>query len=151
MTDSGPHRIFRELDHTADLRVEIFGHSEEDLFQNAVRTLYSLLGLPVTACTGSSQEGSLMFSGLDREDILVQLLGELLYSAVSEKKRFFPERWAFRKDREDRSESLLLEGTWRSLGTAFTGWKNDIKAVTYHDARIRRGPDGYTATVVMDL
>jgi len=153
MTVSDRNVIFRELNHAGDLRVEIFGKTEEELFQNAVRSLYSLLGLPEISMSAPPPPASspLVFSGMDREDVLVQLLGELLFVAVTEKRRWIPGKCTSGIPRDSRSLSLVVEGTWKDFPPESTEWKTEIKAVTYHDTKIVKQPAGYVATVVMDL
>ena len=85
--------FFKELDHTADLGVEIYGQDVEDLFRNAVHALYVLLGFPETTDDTLVRSGqTLKVEGQDQEDALVRLLGDLLYRADVEKERFFPEK-----------------------------------------------------------
>jgi SHS2 domain-containing protein len=153
MTVSDRNGIFRELNHAGDLRVEIFGKTEEELFQNAVRSLYSLLGLPEISMSNPRPLASspLTFSGMDREDVLVQLLGELLFVAVTEKRRWIPGKCTSGIPRDSRSVSLVVEGTWEDFPPEDSKWNTEIKAVTYHDTKIVKQPEGYVATVVMDL
>ncbi len=154
MARSHHRRIYRETDHTADLRVEIFGRTEEELMVHSILTLYSLLGLPEeTIGPGARLPGDrdLIISGMDGEDVLVRLLGELLTVAVVEKRRWLPRSGSCRLSRDGQGLLLQVEGRWRELLPQETDWKTEIKAVTYHDARIRHHPDGYAATVVMDL
>jgi SHS2 domain-containing protein len=153
MNISDRNEIFRELNHVGDLRVEIYGKTEEDLFQNAVRCLYCLLGLPDLPLSDTPLPAStpLNFAGMDREDVLVQLLGELLFVAVTEKRRWIPGKCTCGIPRDSRSVSLVVEGTWKDLPPEDSKGNTEIKAVTYHDTKIVRQPRGYVATVVMDL
>ena len=154
MTCSHNHRIYRETDHTADLRVEIYGRTEEELMLHSILTLYSLLGLTEEMDGSVSQPAGgpdLLISGVDKEDVLVRLLGELLATAMTEKRRWLPRKGSCRFLWEGEDLLLRVGGCWRNLLPEETEWKTEIKAVTYHDARIRKHPDGYAATVVMDL
>ena len=157
MAGSREPRIYRETDHTADLRVEIYGTSREELFHHAILTLYTLLGFPRMAASPqrsddrSSGGQVLTFCGTDEADLLVQLLGELLSVAVTERRCWVPREGGCRVTRDRDTAFLRLEGDWRDLLPIETGLEREIKAVTYHDAAIRKHGDGYVATVVMDL
>jgi SHS2 domain-containing protein len=153
MTVSDRIGMFRELDHTADLRVEICGKTEEQLYQNAVLCLYCLLKLPDASdsFTALPAVSSLTFSGMDREDVLVQLLGELLFVAVTEKRRWIPGKCSCGIPRDSRSVTLSMEGTWIDIPPEDVESNTEIKSVTYHDTKITRNPQGFVATVVMDL
>jgi len=152
MNDSTPKKHFKELDHTADLRVEIIGNSQEDLFLNAIHTLYALLGIVTGPMTTQGRSWEIIkIHGIDREDVLVRLLGELLYYAVTDKKKFVPEKVCFDKDGKEGNIALSVEGKWLPYKEADRKRANDIKAVTYHDTAIWQTPAGYFARVVMDM
>jgi len=150
--------MYREVDHASDLQVEIRGRTPEELFHHAILTLYALLGLADDASRAAlahppipGEALALTFVGTDEEDLLVQLLGELLSVAVAERRRWIPREGSCRLSRDGQAVSLRVEGRWRRILREETRREREIKAVTYHEARIRKQGDGYTATVVMDL
>jgi SHS2 domain-containing protein len=153
VTASDGKKPFQELEHTADLRVEIRGKDEQDLFRNAVESLYHLLGLPlVSECETVLPEASLEVRGHDAEEALVELLGELLYRANVENVRFHLHELSVRERGEEGGECrILLSGVWRAFEKRATTGQREIKAVTYHDVHIRRTEEGLSARVVMDL
>ena len=144
---------FRELEHTADLRVEIYGRDEQELFQNAVESLYVLLGLPdLSGREVDVAADSLRICGQDREEALVQLLGELLYRATVEGKRLNLDALSLRRSAEGEAGfEVVVIGCWQKLGDKEMTGKREIKAVTYHNVQIRRTKQGFSAEVVMDI
>lgn len=144
---------FRELDHTADLRVEIRGKDEKDLFRNAVESLYLLLGLPsLPGRRDTVAQERLEIKGQDPEEALVELLGELLYRATSERQRLNLQELSVRRGEEGAEGcSVVACGGWETLTDGEMAGQRQIKAVTYHDVQIRRTRRGWSARVVMDL
>lgn len=154
MKDPDRETPFTELDHTADLRVEIRGRDEEDLFRNAVESIYLLLGLPATPAREEDAPPAerLEIHGQDREEALVELLGELLYRATAEKERFHLRELVVRAGGgREAGCTVVLIGGWRELENGEAAGQREIKAVTYHDIRIRKTRKGWSAQVVMDL
>ena len=144
---------FRELDHTADLRVEIEGKDEQELFLNAVESLYRLLGLrAVSHPGGTGPADTLEVKGRDPEDALVGLLGELLYRANAERQRLDLTGVSVARGEEGvEGYRVLAQGVWHKIAEEETAGQREIKAVTYHDVQIRRTGRGWIARVVMDL
>jgi SHS2 domain-containing protein len=151
--DPGRKTPFRELEHTADLRVEIVGRNEKDLFANAIESLYALLGLPIVS--KGREQGvveELEISGSDPEEALVGLLGEILYRATVERKRInLHELSAPLSGKGASGCRIVVRGVWQALTEEEMADLREIKAVTYHDVRIRRTRGGLAARVVMDL
>jgi SHS2 domain-containing protein len=143
---------FRELDHTADLRIEIVGKDEPELFRNAVDSLYVLLGLPVASDRSELQEADeLRILGQDPEESLVQLLGELLYRVTVDRQQLTLDSLSLRRGVEgEGSCEVLVTGRWRTLLDEELTDKREIKAVTYHNVEIRRTRNGLSAKLVMD-
>ena len=143
---------FKELDHTADLRIEIVGRDEPELFRNAVESLYVLLGLPVVSDRSEHQEvDKLRILGQDPEESLVQLLGELLYRATVERQQLTLDTLSVRRGVEGEGVcEVLVTGRWRTLLEEEMTGMREIKAVTYHNVEIRRTRKGFSAKLVMD-
>lgn len=129
------HRIFKEQPHTADLCVEIYGKTRAEVFHHGILTLYNLLGLvreedPCGDNPCGSGEETLAFSGMDEADLLVQLLGELLAVAVTERKRWVPREGSYRLTRDGETVSFRVDGAWCDLLPNETDGEREIKAVT---------------------
>jgi SHS2 domain-containing protein len=144
---------FRELNHTADLRIEVYGTDEQDLFQNAIESLYVLLGLPRSPrCTEILPCGAVRVQGGDREEALIRLLSEILYLVNEEERQLLPKWVSVRAGSEKLREcEVEVKGHWRALSAEEVSEKREIKAVTYHDVEICPIEQGYAARVVMDI
>jgi SHS2 domain-containing protein len=144
---------FRELEHTADLRVEIRGKDEEELFRNAVESLYLLLGFPCASDRRDADPAErLEIEGQDPEEALVRLLGELLYRATVERQRLDLQELSVRQGEEGAEGCrVVVRGSWETFTEDEITGQREIKAVTYHDVQIRRTKWGWAARVVMDL
>jgi len=144
---------FKELDHTADLRIEIVGKDEPELFRNAVGSLYVLLGLPVVSDRSDLQGADkVRILGQDPEESLIQLLGELLYRATVERQQLTLGTLSVRRGVEGEGGcEVLVTGRWRTVLDEEMTNKQEIKAVTYHDVEIRRTRKGFSAKLIMDI
>jgi len=135
------NRGHRPLEHTADLAVELWAPDEPALLVEGARALVELL-TEGTEVRGTA-ERTVELSAIDPEDRLVRWLSEVLYLATVE---------GFLVDdaRLELSESGL-RGTVRGQPDAAALLRTEIKAVTYHDLRLERGPAGVRARVVFDV
>jgi len=133
---------YRELDHTADVAIEIYGAGEEEVYARAALALGQMLagGGPMT----QQVERTLEPAGHDRVSQLVGLCRDVLAA-------FYDER-------------LILCAIDVRLGPPFaaTGWFTrwdparhqegvDVKAVTYGGARFEPEGDGWRARLIFDI
>ncbi len=154
MAREGRKGGFRELPHTADLRVEIYGTGLEDLFWNAAECLYALMGLEEERGPGREEAGEeIRITAADPEEALVRFLSELLYRAEVEGERIRVTREGMtvrRIDGEEKGWEVIARGGWEKIPPGQGEGGREIKAVTYHEAGIRRDAAGLTATLVFD-
>jgi len=135
-----PKPFFRELEHTADWEIVVFGRNYESLFANAARAMFMLIQAPFDRPTEVSRE--VKVSAFDRESLLVKWLGELLY--FQEVKEELYTRFCF-ASLTDTSLAATAYGVQGRSSMAH------IKAVTYHDVAIEpRQSGGYEARVLFD-
>lgn len=132
------------FDHPADLGVQFFAPTLADLFINAGLALFDLIA---PDCEKTAEEFlSMTVSGDDDVDLLINWLRELLYLfngkalIVASIALTFFENWSL----------TARVGVSPFGGNAFE-IDYDIKAVTYHQARIERTRTGYSARVIFDL
>jgi SHS2 domain-containing protein len=128
--------VYRWVDHTAELELEIDAASAEDVFREAAAALAELLG-------GGQPAGPrpVAVEAGDRAAQLAAFVEELVFLAESES--LVPDRvgyvelgtgWA-------RAEVELARGEPPHL----------VKAVTYHRLAFERDGDRYRATAVLDV
>jgi len=135
---------YRELEHPADLRLEIFGADERELFENAAFALFDRM--VDLSGVGAGLEEEVAAEGSDREELLVNLLGELLY-------RFEGEGRVYREFQVVELGPSRVRLHCR--GELFEASRHEavleIKAVTHHDVRIRPAPGGLSVVVTCDI
>jgi SHS2 domain-containing protein len=135
---------YRIFDHTADLGVEVAGATLEELYGGAAFALFDLL----TDLRRVREERSQKIDvrGEDRADLLVHLLRECLYLWNGE--GFLVKRCSIRKTTPTRLEALLHG---EPFDPARHRIRKEIKAVTYHQASVEEGQEGWIARVVFDV
>ena len=137
------HR-YRLFDHTADLGVEVYGKTANELFANAAFAVFDIL--TNLSRVNLTVERKVVVDGDGWEDLLVNYLREILYMYNGEGlllKEFSVVDIAPRH----------LEST--VLGEPFDPARHtintEIKAVTYHQAAVREAPQEWTARVILDV
>ena len=137
---------YRELDHTADVGVAVEGASAAEALARLVLALADLLsgGGPVT---GAREERIAVGAEEGLPAVAVALLRELLYRFATE--RVLP----------GSCEVLRVDPSGAEIGAGLAPWDPerhreglDIKAVTRHQARFERDPEGrWRAQVLFDV
>ena len=132
------------LDHTADVCVRVFGASFSELLKNAAHALMDLI--VDRRSVRSALEVPFEIQGDTKEELLVKMLGEILYLNQADKLVF--------KDIEITNVagsrvSGMLYG--EALDTLRHELELDIKAATYHNLNIERVNDKLKADIVFDI
>ena len=134
---------YRFIEHTADLGLEIESPDLAGVYETAGRALFDLVvpeagpaDVPVVVISG----------GVDRADLLVNFLNDLLF-------RFETEGLLFRTFRTLSLEEGRLEMSMRAepLAKREDGVATVVKAATHHRAGVERGGKGWRAVVFFDL
>jgi SHS2 domain-containing protein len=135
---------YRVFDHTADLGVEVTGATREELYEGAAFALFDLL--TDLSAVREAQERTLAVGGEGPDDLLVNFLRELLYLWNGE--GFLIRRCTIREVAPRRLTALLLGEPYDPARHRI---RMEIKAVTYHQASVRRTEAGWVARVVFDV
>ncbi len=130
---------YEELEHTADWAFRAYGHDLPDLFQNAAYALFALEG---AIDMSSTITRAVHVTGIDYESLLVNWLSELI---------FLQETQAETYQRFDISQLTPQELVATIHGAPAFPENKLVKAVTYHDSKIERTPDGWQAVVIVDV
>ncbi len=135
---------YEELDHTADLRLRVFGATRKELFANAAFALFDrMLDLSGVGRQVVQEVGA---AGADAEETLVNFLDELLY-------RYDTEGFIPRECEITRVADADVHAVCR--GDIFDAARHEarahIKAVTFHDVAITRAGDGLQVTLTCDV
>jgi SHS2 domain-containing protein len=134
---------YEELSHTADWSLRAWAPSLEGLFVESARGMYALAG--VRTDPGSGAKRTFAASALDAEGLLVAFLTELVYAAEGENLAFEDIRLHLAKGRE--GFELKAEMAGRHILSA----DKLIKAVTYHNLKIRTTQRGREVEIVFDV
>lgn len=135
---------FTIIEHTADLGIRVTAPTLPDLFVQAAKGMYALLG---RLKPGAEQvEKVLELEAPDAESLLHDWLAELLWEVDGNGHLF--EAFEFTRFCE-RGLSARCHGS--VFDTPGSERSTEIKAVTYHDLRIRKCGDIYEVTVIFDI
>ncbi len=132
------------IDHTADIGIDAFGATVHELFANAAFALFDIItDLP-------NVEGKAAYkinvSGIDREQLLVNWLSELLY--LHDVKNLLFKEFCI-EDISDNQLSATVRG--EEFKKDKHAIKTEIKAVTYHCLSIVQEGQQWKARVIFDL
>lgn len=127
------------IDHTADMGIRVSAPSLEGLFEEAAYALADIMG---ARCGEGLQEVVVDSQGIDRVDLLVRWLQEILY--LIEVKGF-----RLRAVTIQRLTETLAIGVMQGAYTA-DPLTTEIKAVTYHNLDITSIDNVFMATIILD-
>lgn len=130
---------FREIEHTADWALEVWAPDLSGLFSQAAKGMYWLMD--VALASEGRVERVIELEGTDSEDLLVSFLSELLYFGESEGLAF--DQYEVTVD--DASLSAHCQGA------PVLHQSKEIKAVTYHNLKVRQTPEGCQVVIVFDV
>lgn len=131
---------YRQLDHTADLCFEVTAGSYPELLGEALCAMTEWIG---PEWKNGAVERPFRIEAPDRVALLVDLLNEAL--ALSQIHREAYGALSIRSSGEE-----FIEGAF--LGRAISGARDEIKAVTWHGAKVEQRADGsWLAILLMDI
>jgi len=135
---------YRLIDHTADFGIHVFGTDLKDLFTNAAFSMFDLI-TDIKSLKGAD-ESSLNIKGIDRPDLMVNWLRELLYL------------WNGKQilvasiDIQSMTEyELTAKIKFDCFDPARHSIKNEIKAVTYHQIQVNQVTEGWESKIIFDV
>jgi SHS2 domain-containing protein len=134
-------RGHRQVEHTADLALEIWGPTEEAVLEEGLFALVAILTGGATVAPRQSR--TVGIEALDPEDRLVRWLNEVLYLATVEGFLACDAQIEL-TERGIRARLRGEAGSNRRLET-------EIKSVTYHGLSLSRQDGRLTARVVLDV
>lgn len=134
---------YEEINHTADIGIKAYGRDLAELFSNAA------LGMFQTVADLSffhpNQKSEISIKALDKEELLVSWLRELLYKYI------FDECIVVGTTIKEISDTELKAVVDFDKITDRSKLKKDIKAVTYHDVHIYKVDDHYETQIIFDV
>ena len=135
---------YQLIDHTADTGVRVWAETLEQLFAEACRALFEQITNPAALTAPRPQ--TLRVEGIDLTDLLINWMRACLQIWTVDQ--------CLVQSAHIRSiKGLAAEG--QVLAQPFDPRQHpilvDIKAVTYHGARITETDDGWEAAVIFDV
>jgi SHS2 domain-containing protein len=131
---------WRELDHTADLAIEVFGSDLQALFITSAQALFASAFEP--GSQAAVRHFSVQLSASDVETLLIDWLNELLY--LSEKHNAYFTTYVI-----DNINATTLTARVDAVDIGST--RQYIKAATFHNIAIQQVKDGLRTEIVFDI
>ena len=130
---------FEEIPHTADWSIRVFADDLTSLLVESARGMNWLAG--VELAEGSRVKQIFEAEEADGESLLVAFLSELIYYAEQENTGFDNSEISLKNDRL----KVEMEGAPLKL------LNKNIKAVTWHNLKIRKTARGLEVEIVFDV
>jgi SHS2 domain-containing protein len=130
--------MYRWVDHTAEVELEIEAASEREVLEEALRALAELLGIEDAR---GDERRAVSVEGADRPTLLAGWIEELAFLAESEG---FVATHVIDVDLQARALTATVAGV---LGEP----PPLVKAVTYHRLAFESNGHGYEARVILDV
>jgi SHS2 domain-containing protein len=136
---------YKILDHPADIKVQAFGRTKQELFSNALQGMAEILK-PEKDLQIVNRK--IRISSIDLDNLLVDFLSEVLYLSQTNKKIYNDVKFK-RFGPSISSGQTILEG--ELFGNKIKSFGEDIKGVTYHGLKIEKKNGIYQATILFDI
>ena len=144
MTSVNNSLRYKQIEHTGDIGIKIFGNSLEDIFINAAYGMFDVIADISNVNTNLIEEVEV--AGDNHEELLVNWLSELNYL-------FITEHIIFNKFEITRLTDTELHAA--AIGDRFDSRKHplntEIKAVTYHEIYVKQLKNKWEAQIIFDI
>ncbi len=135
---------YEQIEHTADIGVRVYGASVKELFKNAAFSMFDIIA-DLEGIRGSV-EIDVELKAESPEELLVNWLDELLYN--------FYTKWIIFFDfdiLELDGRRIKARARGRHVGENRNRLKTEIKAVTYHNLKIKEEGGQYSVEIIFDV
>ncbi len=133
-------RNYKLLPHTADVRLYVEADSLEELFKGALNGMADIIKKGSGAVKVETMAKMIKIDSLDSTSLLIDFLSEVLQYSQEEKAVYC------------RMKILKLENNTLEAeiyGREADGFDEDVKAVTYHEAEIKKNEKGNWETIII--
>lgn len=135
-------KSYQILSHTADLRLEITGDTIGDLFAAGLEGMNAILKTDNTMQKGTIIQKAIEISSPDTTSLLIDFLSEVLTLSLEENALFNIKLIKI-------SDNKL---TAQIVGCQVDKFEVEIKAVTRHEAEVKKNNDGvWTTHIIFDI
>ena len=136
--------FYKLIPHTADLRIKVWANDLAGLYVNSARALFDLIvGLNKIE---KKEKHIVSTEGIDKEDLLVSFLNELIFLFATKKLLFSNFQIEGISDTRIR---IIAEGG--KFDTNKHKIIHEIKAATYHDINIEKVNNHYITRIIFDV
>lgn len=147
-------QIFKEFEHRADIGIEVYGNSLEQLFEHALIGFYSiLLGKNgFSHLPDSTEIRQLKLEDTSPETLLVSFLNELNYLFLVKRIILYPVKKLKIENNGHSSFTLSLRAKEiNRISEKLFENALEIKAVTYHQLQIVEKNGQFAARLIFDI
>lgn len=141
---------FKILEHTADLKIKVWGKDLPELFKNAADAMFDAMS-GKSEIRNSKHETNYKFqiknlklTAQDHESLLVNFLNELLYLSDVNNQGYRIKDIGFRKNKEFELKAELIPYPLPPL-------EIEIKGATYHNLKIEKKTGLYLTIILFDI
>jgi SHS2 domain-containing protein len=134
--------MYELVHHIADVRLRVAAPALEELFRDAVRGMYAVMRGASERDSRPVQRTIEVDESPDTTALLVDFLNEVLNRAQIGHELFTDVLFT-------RFDGTSLTATLSGIAPA--SFEEDVKAVTYHEADVRREGEAWTTMLVFDL
>lgn len=134
---------FQFLPHTADIRLQIEGSTLKELFEAGIQGMAEVIKKGSCSSRFESKSKKIDVASVDLTSLLIDFLSEVLTYSQEEGVVYCRVKFLKIKDKELQAEVY---------GRAIGNFDEDIKAVTYHEAEIKKnGRGNWEVVIVFDI
>lgn len=131
--------MFKFLKHTADIKIRVEGNSIEDIFKESINALNSFLK-PKIKKNSFVKNIEIILPKNEYQELLIDFLSEVLAKTYIEKLIFS-------------LKNISIDNYLKTIltGREFIALKREIKAITYHQAKLEKKGNKYIAEFIVDI
>ncbi|MFQ6116290.1 MAG: archease [bacterium] len=135
---------YRQIDHTADVGIKVYGRNLAELYANAALGLFEIISN--LEKVNPNIERTIQVEATDQETLLVNWLSELNYL-------FFTEGEIYKEFQIEEITDMKLLARVKGEKIDYDQHEifTEVKAVTYHQLYIKQTAQGLEAQVIFDL
>jgi len=139
---------FEEIEHTADIALQVWGKNLEELFSNAAAGMYSLIHKDINI--HGLDEWEFSVSDQSAENLLVIFLNELYYY-ISIKKTIVCKPIEIKITQDTGIYELTSKARSQKIPQNIFEELVEIKAVTYHNLNIIKDDNALKTIIIFDI
>ena len=136
---------YKILEHTADIRIKIYGKTIKELFKNSAKALFDLI--VQNKNEEDKEERKVSLEAMDLNELLINWLNELI--SIFYTYKFLPIKYDLDIDKNFKKLEASIKGI------KFNPYKNkidtEIKAATYCNLDIKKNKKNFEVEIVFDV